>query len=131
MNLLKKHKFKIILILILGIFLFWIRSFIWGPINFEQIDVSDNQVVYESDPKNNEYSIKVYYYKGPMAYFEYSYIGSLYKDGKFVKNIFWISPSGNDLEIEWLNENTVQLHNVKKNNEGIKLNILRDKYDFR
>ncbi len=132
MKLTKIHRYSIFFLLItLIIFLFWIRSIVWGPFNFENMDVSNNKIVYESESENEEHSIKVFYYSGPTAYFEYTYIGALYKGDNFIRNIFWIGPSGNDFEIVWLSDNSILLKKLNEHKQQVELDILKDKYDFR
>ncbi|WP_066191988.1 MULTISPECIES: DUF5412 family protein [Gracilibacillus] len=131
MTLIKKHKYLVLFLffLILSIFVLWIRPMVWGPFGFENMDVSNHQVVSESE--NGEYAIKVYYYPGPTAYFEYTYIGALYKENDFMKNIFWIGPSGNDFEVVWLSDQSILLKNLSGDPQKVELDVLKDSYDFR
>ncbi len=69
----------------------------------ENIDVTDKQVVSESKSLLNDYSIKV----------------------------FWIGPSGNDFEIDWLDGDTILLSNLTKETEQVKLKVQEESYDFR
>ncbi|MDC3414765.1 DUF5412 family protein [Terrihalobacillus insolitus] len=132
MSVIKKKKvwITLLIVILIGI-LYAITPLFRGPYYLKSVEIENLRKVGEYKSEVNNYSIKIYYKSGPILYSEYSYLGSLFKGDNFVRNVFWVGPSGNDFSVEWKDEKTIKINNLTSSNPTFTLNILKDKYDFR
>lgn len=127
----RKIKIWIAIIVVFIGFLYAIVPMVRGPYDLQDVKVDQLRKVDEYKSEVNDYSIKIFYQDGPIFYYEYSYVGSLFKGDKFIRNIFWVGPSGNDFRVEWEGENIIKIHNLTESIPTLTLDILTDTYDFR
>ncbi len=128
---LKKKKVWITFVVFLIVIIFALLPMVRGSYFLQNFEVDNLEEVGEYKSELNDYSVKVFLKKGPALHFEYSYVGTLFKGDKFIRNIFWVGPSGNDFTVEWEDTRTIKINNLTLSNPSITLNILNDKYDFR
>ncbi|SHN35966.1 DUF5412 family protein [Gracilibacillus kekensis] len=126
----KKKIWLLSFVFIIGI-LFILVPNIRGPYNLQSVEIDGLKEVGEYKSEINNYSVKVFLKKGPTLHFEYSYVGALFEKNKFIRNIFWIGPSGNDFAVEWKESNIIDIKNLTSSNPNITLDVQKDKYDFR
>ncbi len=121
----KKYLIIVVLVVLLAINMLPI----YLSISFNNIDVNELQLIEEMVSPDDRYAIKIYYKAGPITFWEYSYVGTLFDKGTFISNVFWVGPNGNDFEVDWEGSDTIILTNVENNQ--VSLDVQKERYDFR
>ncbi|WP_345240526.1 hypothetical protein [Pontibacillus salipaludis] len=122
----KKYITILVLIPLLLLGLYTFAVMFRGPFGFDDMPIDRMEKVAEYQSDKGNLTIRILEKNGAPVNEKLTYIGALYEEDTFVRNVIWIKE---DHPIKWTGEETITFTNADE--EEVDMNVFEDTYDFR